>query len=126
MREFWLYVWQLPQNILGLVMLFIYRPERALSPEGIWYYRRYNFPSGISLGKYIIVERKAKNITCGEQMDVRHEYGHQIQSRKLGWLYFPVVGLWSFVRNTLKLYKKGHYYDSWPEDEADRLGGVSR
>ncbi len=96
MREFWLYVWQLPQNILGLVMLFIYRPERA------------------------------KNITRGEQMDVRHEYGHQIQSRKLGWLYFPVVGLWSFVRNTLKLYKKGHYYDSWPEDEADRLGGVSR
>ena len=44
----------------------------------------------------------------------------------LGPLYLPVVGLWSALRAGLHLYKRGEYYNAFPEDWADRLGGVKK
>lgn len=55
------------------------------------------------------------------------------QSRMLGWLYLPVVGLPSISRAAYALLYREvtgrqwtGYYDGYPENWADRLGGVQR
>lgn len=59
----------------------------------------------------------------------KHEYGHSRQSLYLGPLYLIVVGLpsiiWAgFVYNLVR--KEISYYDVYPENWADKLGGVNR
>lgn len=84
---------------------------------------------GISLGWYIFLNPNLHNKTT-----VKHEYGHSIQSQRLGPLYLFVVGLPSITMNTLSmiLYRAGkpafarNYYNRWPESWADTLGGVKR
>lgn len=122
MKEILLYLWQLPQNLLGLVLVAIYGAKRPTGLLSQWpdVYVSERMRGGISLGKYIILDEWCR------LNDVLHERGHQIQSRRLGWLYLPTVGLVSGLRAWLNLYKPGRYYDSWPENEADRLGGVKR
>ena len=57
----------------------------------------------------------------------RHETGHSIQSKYLGWLYLPLVGLPSVI---LYWYKTAFnksaewYHGKYPEHWADKLGGV--
>ena len=125
MRDLLMFIWQLPQNLLGLLLVNIYRPEAKRTlycpKDGcrVAYYVSSRMSGGISLGKYIIVHHD-------KYTTIWHEHGHQIQSKMLGWLYLPTVGLVSGMRAWLNLYKDGHYYDSWPENWADRLGGVSR
>jgi len=121
MKEFFLYIWQLPQNLLGIILVLFYRPEsHFIVVENSCRLRIYTasrFPSGISLGKYIIMQSPGK-------VSLRHEIGHSYQSRKLGWLYIPVIGIWSFTRCWLRLFKTGEYYTHFPESQADKLGGV--
>jgi hypothetical protein len=78
----------------------------------------------VSLGRFLFCRHGAARIR-------QHEYGHSVQSRILGPLYLPVVGLPSVVRNLYgRLYRRrtGHpwlrYYDGFPERWADRLGGL--
>jgi len=62
-----------------------------------------------------------------------HEFGHTFQSRWLGPLYLPLVGLPSTLRN---VYGIGYreltgrrwqgYFDGYPEKWADELGGLDR
>ena len=75
---------------------------------------------GISLGKYIIV-----NQFCGKDT-VKHEYGHSIQSKYLGWLYLLVIGLQSLLHAALCKCKNHSYNDMWFEKWADKLGNVER
>lgn len=42
----------------------------------------------------------------------------------LGPLYLVLVGLWSIIRAGLNLYRNGQYYNGYPENWADKLGGV--
>lgn len=126
MKEILLYLWQLPQNLLGLALVAIYGAKRQTEVFSKWtsevfdVYVSARMRGGISLGKYIILGK------WHTRNDVLHEHGHQIQSRWLGWLYLPTVGLVSGLRAWLNLYKPGRYYDAWPENEADKLGGVTR
>lgn len=126
MKEILLYLWQLPQNLLGLALVAIYGAKRQFgvfrqrTNESVDVYVSARMRGCISLGEYIIVGKWYNH------NDVLHEHGHQIQSRRLGWFYLPTVGLVSGLRKLLKLYKPGRYYDSWPENEADKLGGVTR
>jgi hypothetical protein len=62
-----------------------------------------------------------------------HEYGHTFQSRWLGPLYLPVVGVPSVLRNVYAVaYREitgerwRGYFDGFPERWADELGGVDR
>lgn len=121
-----LYIWQLPQTILGWIIVRIcgwdYR-ERKRYPN-VHIYFSPKFRGGVSLGKYIILSTRH----IGEDMDDKvaraHEYGHCIQSQILGWFYLPIVGLWSAIRSWFNLYKRGHYFDAFPENWADELGHV--
>ena len=83
------------------------------------------FNSGISLGSYIIFDGRIEI----SETDVLHEYGHQLQSRMLGPLYLLIVGIPSLIGNIYSRIKKKDekwYYSRFPENWADRLGGVNR
>ena len=123
MKNFLLYIWCLPQNIVGLLFLLFIRGEEKHSLDGITFYEAESFNGGISLGKYIIVYKERESL-------IRHEYGHSIQSRYLGPLYLLVVGipslLWASMYGVVISHKKYDYSDFWCERWADKLGGVRR
>ena len=84
---------------------------------------------GISLGRRIIIDSDSRI----SEDTVRHEYGHQKQSVYLGWLYLIVVGIPSVCGNIIdRVFHKEWtskervrwYYSRFPENWADRLGGV--
>lgn len=119
-----MYIWQLPQNLLGLLVILV---TGAKFHTKYWFTTRGDF--GISLGNYIILG------SCVNDTDIKHEQGHQKQSEKLGWLYLLVVGVPSIVRNIWDRiahkkwsYRKRDewYYSHFPEKQADELGGVKR
>ena len=119
-----LYAWQLPQNLLGLLLVAILRPEDAYDYHGSKVYYSHRMRGGISLGRYIII--RSYQLNDGAKTE-RHELGHSMQSRMLGWLYLFVIGIpsilwaawWNEGRNR-------SYYSFCTERWADRLGGVER
>lgn len=130
MKEFLLYLHQLPQNVLGF---FLTRKGcYKLYVRGIpVYYKTGFFHSGISLGKYIIMD----SCNQGSVTSVMHEHGHQKQSLYLGWLYLVIVGLpsllgniWDRIAHSRWEYSRRcrWYYSRFPENWADSLGGVKR
>ena len=125
MKGVLLYIWQLPQNMLGLLVILFSRASR--DKQGDTWRTRYYF--GVSLGKYIVVNTKTP-LTV-----LRHERGHQYQSLYLGWLYLIVIGLPSVMGNLGDRWfhkawpwsKRYYWYYSLPwEAWADKLGGVVR
>lgn len=117
--------WELPQFILALILLIIFK-KRIFKTEkyidaNIYFVM--GFPGGISLSYLIFLnELDLNNLRA-----IKHEYGHTIQSKYLGWFYLIIVGLPSIIRakiwNTYKLEDK-KYYKGFPENWADRLGVV--
>lgn len=131
LKEVLLYIWQLPQNLLGFVLSrFAYKTVTYSSIKV--YISRYIFRCGVSLGKYIILDPRYEN----SAITIKHEHGHQIQSLYLGWLYLPIVGISSAIFNNLwdRLFHKNKdwrwrskwYYNRFPENWADKLGHVHR
>lgn len=119
MKQIILYIWQLPQNALGLLLRAIYKGKDSLYEDAI-VRRSTKMRGGISLGKYIVINQFSSKKT------VMHEYGHCRQSKYLGWLYLPVIGLQSILHAALCKCKKHSYYDYPVEKWADKLGGVIR
>lgn len=124
-KQIVLWIWQLPQNLVALVMLLILQGETRHRLGSIRFYFLKTFPGGITLGEYIIVGTR-------QELTVRHEFGHVLQSRYLGPLYLPVVGLCSLLHAWLNgvigccdRHPEG-YYHFWTEKWADRLSGVKR
>jgi hypothetical protein len=127
--KYWVVIGQLPQLIIGRIILAFLR-KRIVSTElrgiaTVHRYRPWKLLWGVSLGPTIILADHPAH----DETTVRHEYGHSLQSMKLGPLYLIAVGIPSFIRATLwyvtKL-PKDLYYRGYPEDWADRLGGVER
>lgn len=128
------FLWQLPQNIFGFILS---RLEKAFKRNefGIKYYAtktpgKLMKNCAISLGEFIIVDA----YTSDEQT-VRHEHGHQKQSRILGPLYLLVIGIPSAIGNFIDrvFHKKWNdtkrlkwYYNLPWEHWADKLGKVDR
>ena len=119
MKNALLYIWQLPQNILALLLRAIYKGYDSAYEDAI-VRRCSKFKGGISLGKYILINQ------FSSQKTLKHEYGHCRQSKRLGWLYLLVIGLQSALHAALCKCKKHSYYDMWFEKQADKLGGVER
>ena len=120
-----MYIHQLPQNLLGLLVILI--AGAKYMNKGCWVTSKYRF--GVSLGNYIIFGMVVN------ETSLKHEQGHRKQSEKLGWLYLLVVGLPSITRNIWDRvahkkwsYRKRNewYYSGFPENWADKLGGVKR
>ena len=76
---------------------------------------------GISLGDFVYLRPPVY-----ERM-ARHEYGHCLQSRLLGPLYLPLIGLPSLLWAIW--WHPGRpigYYTFYTERWADRLAGIER
>lgn len=139
MKNVLLWIWQLPQNLIGFFMTRYPGATKVFNcndGEQVKVYFTSNvFNCGVSLGNYIILDYKIYyNKYC--VTTVNHEHGHQKQSRYLGWFYLIVVGISSAIFNNLwdRLFHKNWtskerntwYYNRFPEKWADRLGGVNR
>ena len=124
-RKVLLYLWQLPQNILGLLVIFF--TKSVYYESGCWVTPDYRF--GVSLGNYIIFGGRV------DEISLKHEQGHQKQSLYLDWLYLLIIGLPSAIGNiydriahknwSYKERERWYYAQPW-EAWADRLGGVAR
>ena len=132
-----LWLWQAPQNLVGLVLKLIYRKDAKRFPglkyKGINYILSTTLPGSVSLGNYVFIKAKLSIITD----TWNHEWGHTRQSRILGPLYLLVIGLpsitWARVYKHLVkkvVYidspKRLNYYKFYTERWADKLGGVVR
>ena len=123
MKNTLLYIWQLPQNLIGLLLILIYKGNDD-NTNGIIVRRSLNMRGGISLGKYIIVNQFARDNT------IYHELGHCKQSMYLGWLYLIVIGIpsivWAGLYGTIIKPTTNGYYKFYTEKWADKLGNVQR
>ena len=121
-----LQVWQFPQNLVGVVFGCFLKGKRRLSgihgiPPEIRLVGARNMRGGISLGNFVYLRPPVY-----ERM-ARHEYGHCLQSRLLGPLYLPVIGLPSLLWAIW--WHPGRpvgYYTFYTERWADRLAGIER
>jgi hypothetical protein len=127
MKKTWeilLYLWQLPQNLLGLLLVAIYKPESSFDMDGVRIHYAKKMKGGISLGKYILMSYDYNEYNGASE---KHEYGHTRQSIYLGPLYLLVIGLPSLLWVLWWNRDRGmSYYSFYTEAWADRLGGVNR
>ena len=78
---------------------------------------------GASLGRYLFVPA-----ACLTEAAVRHEYGHAMQGYRHGPFYLLFEGAASFLQAAISIVSPSSadgYFDRWPENEANKLGGVS-
>ena len=137
-KEIILWIWQLPQNIGGLIVLLMYGyDKKVIAPNGNIAYFSNRMSGGISLGKYSVIDdyyiRKCKTDEAILDLDVtKHEaLGHGTQSRWLGPLYLFVIGIPSIVwawlyPSNLFPYTRNGYYRFYTEKWADKLAGIVR
>mgnify|MGYP001029058269 CR=1 FL=1 len=115
----------LPQNVLGILYYGLLQATgnvleiREMNETTIVVTRT---PAGASLGRYVFV-----SLPLLTEATVRHEYGHTMQGYRHGPFYLLFEGVTSFVQAAISIvsprYAAG-YFDRWPENEANRLGGV--
>lgn len=122
MKKFILYLWQLPQNLVGWSVVKLSGAFYIIYNDVGDFYVTPKIRASVSLGDYVIIKSPTDTL-C---KTVRHERGHQKQSLYLGWLYLPIIGVCSGLHNLLYTEGKRSYYDFWTERWADKLGGVER
>ncbi len=122
-------IWELPQNILGFaVWLFVRKKIRKT--EALHDRLFFNTPAfGVSLGSFVFYSEAENPYVKINVNNKQHEFGHTIQSMIFGPLYLALIGLPSIARVIYSLFyfKKHkkiwqHYYDGYPENQADALG----
>ena len=120
-----LHLWQFPQCFVGIcvILFYIITKKEIRYKDGIAVVRE--FPAGgVSLGEYIIIHQ-----SCDDEETRKHEMGHRRQSRMLGPLYLLIVGLPSVCLCLLAKKSRtisANYYHHFPENWANRLGGVKK
>lgn len=124
------WLWCFPQNLIGFVLYVICKAKgRQLfkykdANVAVW-----NICSGASFGNFIFIPLWVMLDTEPDKENyIKHEYGHTLQSRKLGWLYLLMIMAPSMIWNALfegYRQRKGiDYYSFVTEKWANELGGV--
>jgi len=114
------------QNLIGLIGFIIF------GIIGGKYKGKYNEAfvcevknryGSVSLGCFIFVTN------YNDERLIKHEYGHTLQSLKLGFLYLPIIGLPSLIwAGFFKKYRTKNnisYYNFFTEKWANKLGGIT-
>jgi len=130
-------LWELPQNILGAALYQVCRLRgivKSTEHEEERFFVEVDSEFAVSLGWFVFWSGEQNTRWFRIDRTVRaHEYGHTFQSKMLGPLYLPLVGVPSVMRNVYAFaYREitgrrwTGYFDGYPENWADRLGGVDR
>ena len=123
------FIWQLPQNIIGAILLFVFSffgKCKACVSDDIKYHSVSLMCNGdgISLGQFIFLGDGGNRHT-NWQFTLHHEFGHSIQSKILGWFYLLVIGLpslcWAIVAQ-FSFSVICNYYWFYTESWANKLG----
>lgn len=128
-------LWELPQSTLGAIIFAGERMRgRIVKIEHVG--DRVVCEStgtGLSLGHFVFWSQQSNRWHELDARNRQHELGHAAQSRMLGPLYLPVVGITSSARAVYAVLHREvtgerwhHYYAGFPESWADRLGAVDR
>ena len=132
-----LVIWQLPQVLLGLIFLLIFRNKTTYTNPynhiTVW-----NICSGRTFGSTCFSTGPII-VTCdgASERTLRHETGHSKQSIFLGPLFHIVVSVPSVIRFWIRRFfnKSMEWYHNgsgkgilagYPEHWADVLGGVDK
>ena len=93
------WVWQLPQNLLGIIWKRI-KKESVITSISNYDIRSvdaeaYLMKAGgaVTLGKYVFISQTYRD----QGMTIKHECGHVKQSKMLGPLYLIVIGVPSIL-----------------------------
>lgn len=123
MNKVFEFVWQLPQNLLGLCIKTLCAKQDVFAINN-HVVTTWGHKTGLSLGKYIFIPKD-----CTGKM-FSHEYGHSIQSLYLGCLYLPIIGLpsicWAALYKVIGKRIGLNYYNFYTEKWADKLTGIKR
>ena len=126
---FIIFLWELPQNILGIFIWFYFRGkiQKYEKLHNRLFFQTPNF--GISLGSFIFWSQTDNAIIMIQSNNKEHEFGHSVQSLFFGPLYLIIIGLPSIFRVIYgslyfshKKEKWPNYYKGYPENWADKLG----
>ena len=114
------WTWGLPQPLLGAAIYAVHRKAEHFDYHGAKA-TAWNKDTGISLGKFIFVPRKAGG--SADSFLLEHEYGHTLQSLILGPFYLLAVGAPSMLWNRLPYFKSkrkrtGRSYYSAPFEKT--------
>ena len=121
MKNILLWLWCFPQNLVGLLVRIFTKARKV----GDHY--EYNIECGsISLGEFVFL--------CpshwGDEVTLLHEDGHRKQSRLLGWLYLPVIGIpsliWCGLFGWYREENNVSYYAFYTEKWADAINNIKR
>lgn len=114
------YIWQLPQNICGLIW-YLFNKKKIVSSENrngsIIHFGTFD---SVSLGKYIFITDKRRDL----EWTIEHELiGHGTQSKILGWLYLLIIGLPSAYHRLIHYNKCStkNYFHFYTEKWANKL-----
>jgi hypothetical protein len=122
------FIWEFPQNALGFIVMKVCKAEPIETYRDATLYH-WNVAGGMSLGKYIFLPFETINpCNINHVHYVKHEYGHSVQSKYLGWLYLIVIGapslIWAQCFENYRIKHGKSYYDFYTESWANKLGGV--
>lgn len=124
-KKILLTLWQLPQILVGRCAVAIMLPFASRKGEEVTYYYTDKLKGGraVTLGDVVLMAEYY--YTRPESEVHRHEAGHAIQSKILGWLYLPIVGLCSVIHAIFHKDEYGHdYREFWTEKWADKLAKI--
>lgn len=122
MKDILLWLWQLPQHLLALVIMLACRAEYDGRDGDVRIYMSSRMPGSISLGQYVFLKWRS-------DWTRSHECGHSAQSRILGPLYLVVIGIPSFCwavwcRICDWFGRDVLYYSFYTEKWANRIAGL--
>lgn len=117
------FIWELPQNLCGLVVKLVYITKGSKKVEtykqGTCTIQNWSMTSGVSLGWFQFTHKNGSKDTNS------HEVGHSIQSLYLGPLYLLVIGLPSIIwAGIIHPRVGGSYYAFYTESWANHISGA--
>ena len=119
-----LFIWQLPQNIVALLILLFSKTEGVIAYRNYCFALKTKLPSkagGVSLGSFALISPSCAH----DKETVRHELdGHTVDSKIFGPLYLLVIGIPSILHLLCHNGSKD-YYDFYTERWANKHAGLS-
>lgn len=125
------WIWQLPQNLLGVLWRNIKKDSiitdisnNDIKSVGA---KAYLIKAGgaITLGKYVFISQTYRD----QSITIKQECGHVKQSKMLGPLYLIVIGVPSILHRWLNDYigcdEESGYSHFYTEKCADKLMGIN-